>query len=97
LRPSCDVPDGAIKLDHLIGDAPLRGRRLGSRIIAMAIDSARSDHPTAPAVLGAVVAANTSSWLSPQKAGLRRIAEGTGRPDNPVDDPLRCVHRMDRP
>jgi aminoglycoside 6'-N-acetyltransferase len=46
------------------------------------------DRPCAPAVLVAVVAANTASWRTLQKAGLRRIAEGPITPDNPIDDPL---------
>ena len=92
-----DVPDSAVELDYLIGDASLRGRGLGSRMIAMAVESTWSDYPTAPAVLVAVVAANTASWRALEKAGLRRIAEGLMDPDNPVDDPLHYVYRVDRP
>ncbi len=90
------MPDGAVALDYLIGDASLRGRGLGSRIIAMAVESTGSSYPTAPAVLVAVVAANTSSWRALEKAGLRRIAEGAMEPDNPVDDPLHYIYRVDR-
>ena len=92
-----DVPDGAVQLDYLIGDASLRGRGLGSRIIAMAVQSTWRDYPAAPAVLVAVVAANIASWRALEKAGLRRIAEGAMEPDNPVDDPLHYVYRVDRP
>lgn len=92
-----DVPDGAVELDYLIGDAALRGRGLGSRMIALAVRSAWSDYPTAPAVLVAVVAANIASWRALEKAGLRRIAQGPMEPDNPVDDPLHYVYRVDRP
>jgi aminoglycoside 6'-N-acetyltransferase len=92
-----DVPDGAVELDYLIGDASLRGRGLGSGMIAMAVESTWSDYPAAPAVLVAVVAANTASWRALEKAGLRRIAEGLMNPDNPVDDPLHYVYRVDRP
>jgi aminoglycoside 6'-N-acetyltransferase len=92
-----DVPDGAVELDYLIGDASLRGHGLGSRIIALAVRSTWSDYPTAPAVLVAAVAANTASWRALEKAGLRRIAEGPMEPDNPVDDPLHYVYRTDRP
>jgi aminoglycoside 6'-N-acetyltransferase len=92
-----DVPDGAIELDYLIGDAAQRGRGLGAKMIAAAVENTWTDHPSAPAVLVAVVAANIASWRALEKAGLRRIAEGPMSPDNPVDDPLHYVYRVDRP
>jgi len=48
-------------------------------------------------VLVAVVAANTASWRALEKAGLRRIATGEMSPDNPIDDPLHVIYRIDRP
>ncbi len=92
-----EVPDGAVELDYLLGEASLRGRGLGSRMIATAVERTWRDHPGAPAVLVAVVAANTASWRALEKAGLRRVAEGPMEPDNPVDDPLHYVYRVDRP
>jgi len=92
-----DVPNGAVVLDYLIGDAALRGRGLGSRLLATAVESTWSDYAAAPAVLVAVVAANIASWRALEKAGLQRIAEGPMSPDNPVDDPLHYVYRIDRP
>lgn len=91
------VPEGAVELDYLIADAALRGRGLGSRMLAHAVQSTWSDYPVAPPVLVAVVAANTASWRALEKAGLQRIAEGPMSPDNPVDDPLHYVYRIDRP
>lgn len=92
-----DVPDGAVELDYLIGDASLRGRGLGSRLIAEAVESTWAAYPAAPAVLVAVVAANAASWRALERAGLRRVAEGPMEPDNPIDDPLHYVYRVDRP
>lgn len=92
-----EVPDGAVELDYLIGDAARRGRGLGSRIIAMAVDRTWLDYPTAPAVMVAVVAANAASWRALEKAGLPRIGEGPMAPDNPADDPLHYIYRVDRP
>jgi aminoglycoside 6'-N-acetyltransferase len=92
-----DVPDGAVELDYLIADATLRGRGLGSRMIATAVQATWRDHPAAPAILVAVVAANIASWRALEKAGLTRIGEGAMTPDNPVDDPLHYVYRVDRP
>lgn len=92
-----EVPEGAVELDYLIADPDLRGRGLGARMIAAAVEDTWSAHPGAPAVLVAVVAANVASWRALEKAGLRRIAEGAMSPDNPVDDPLHYVYRVDRP
>jgi len=92
-----DVPAGAVELDYLIADASLRGRGLGSRLIAMAVEHTWRDYPGAPAVLAAVVAANTASWRALEKAGLRRIAEGAMKPDNPVDESHHYIYRVDRP
>jgi aminoglycoside 6'-N-acetyltransferase len=92
-----DVPEGAIELDYLIGDPSMRGRGLGSRMIAAVVRDTWQACPAAPAVLVAVVAANTASWRALERAGLRRIGEGAMTPDNPVDDPLHYVYRIDRP
>ncbi len=66
-------------------------------MLARAVQSTWSDYPAAPAVLVAVLAANTASWRAVEKAGLQRVAEGPMSPDNPVDDPLHYVYRIDRP
>lgn len=92
-----EVPEGAVQIDYLIGEARWRGRGLGSRMIAWAVGRTWTDHPDAPAVLVAVVAGNTASWRALAKAGLRRVGEGPMEPDNPVDDPLHVVYRVDRP
>lgn len=55
------------------------------------------DHPDTPAVLVPVVAANRASWRALEKAGLVRVAEGEMEPDNPIDDRLHYVYRIDRP
>ena len=92
-----DVPPGAVELDYLLADEAPRGRGVGTRLIAAAVASTWTDHPTAPAVLVAVVAANVASWRALEKAGLRRVAEGDMAPEHPDDDPLHVVYRIDRP
>lgn len=91
-----EVPDGAVELDYLIADPALRGHGLGARMIARAVEEIWKALPTVSAVLVAVVAANTASWRALEKADLQRIAEGAMSPDNPVDDPLHYVYRVDR-
>jgi aminoglycoside 6'-N-acetyltransferase len=92
-----EVPDGAVELDYLLGEPELRGRGLGSRVITAVVADTWTADPAAPAILVAVVAANTASWRALEKAGLRRVAEGPMEPDNPIDDPLHYVYRIDRP
>ena len=92
-----DVPPGAVELDYLIGEPDLRGRGLGTRLIRAAVEDTWRTHPEAQAVLIPVNAANTASWRAVEKAGLRHIADGDMPPDNPIDDPLHRIHRVDRP
>ena len=92
-----DVPPGAVTLDYLLGSLTHTGRGLGTAMIAAMVDRTWRELPDAPAVLVAVVAANTASWRALEKAGFRRVAEGDLEPDNPVDDPLHYVLRIDRP
>ncbi|GAA4985392.1 GNAT family N-acetyltransferase [Kineococcus glutinatus] len=92
-----DVPAGAVCIDYLLGEEALRGRGLGTRLVATAVRRTWVDHPDAPAVVVPVVAANTASRRVLEKAGFRRVAEGPLAPENPVDDPLHVVYRVDRP
>ena len=92
-----DVPAGAVTLDYLLGDPQRLGRGLGTAMVAAMVQKTWRDLPDAPAVLVAVVAANTASWRALEKAGFARVASGDLPPDNPVDDPLHHVYRLDRP
>jgi aminoglycoside 6'-N-acetyltransferase len=91
-----DVPEGAVELDYLIGEPALRGRGLGSRMIAALVRDTWTSRPATPAILVAVVAANAASWRALEKAGLRRIAEGPMTPENPADRTLHYVYRAER-
>ena len=91
-----DVPEGAVELDYLIGEPALRGRGLGSRMIAALVRDTWASRPATPAILVAVVAANAASWRALEKAGLRRIAEGPMTPENPADGSLHYVYRAER-
>ncbi len=92
-----DVPEGAAELDYLIADAALRGLGIGPRMIAAALEDTWRNRPAVPVVLVSVTAANRASWRALEKAGLRRVAEGPMEPDNPIDDPLHYIYRIDRP
>ena len=75
----------------------MRGRGVGTRMISAIVADTWTAYPVAPAVLVAVVAANTASWRAVERAGFQRIAEGDMTPDNPIDDALHFVYRIDRP
>jgi aminoglycoside 6'-N-acetyltransferase len=92
-----DVPAGALTIDYLIGEPDRAGRGLGTAMIRAVVARSWNDHPRAPAVLVAVVAANVASWRALEKAGFALVGEGPMEPDNPVDDPLHRVYRLDRP
>ncbi|ADB35096.1 GCN5-related N-acetyltransferase [Kribbella flavida DSM 17836] len=92
-----DVPDGAVIVDYFIGATEHTGQGLGTAMIAAMVAKIWTELPATPAVLAAVVAANRNSWRALERAGFRRVAEGPMEPDNPVDDPLHYVYRLDRP
>jgi len=92
-----DLPDAAVELDYLIGESRFRGHGLGSRLVAAVVADTWTSYPIAPAVMVAVVAGNVASWRALEKAGLARVAEGAMTPDNPIDDPLHFIYRIDRP
>ena len=92
-----EVPEGALTLDYLLGEPTAYGKGLGSAMIGAMAARSWDEFPDAPAILVAVVAANIGSWRALEKAGFRRIAEGELEPDNPVDDPLHHILRLDRP
>jgi aminoglycoside 6'-N-acetyltransferase len=91
-----EVPDGAATLDYLLGDPHRLGRGLGSAMIAAMVKKTWHDYPDSPAILVSVSAANIPSWRALEKAGFRRVAEGDLKPDNPIDDWLHYVYRLDR-
>ena len=91
------VPEGAMTIDYLIGDPGQVGRGLGPQVIDALVRSTWDDHPDTDCILVAVSAANRASWRALEKAGLARVAEGEMEPDNPVDDRLHVVYRIDRP
>ena len=91
-----DFPAEAVQIDYLIGDVALTGRGIGTEMLRAAVADVWRAYPEAPAVVVAVVAANRASWRALERAGLRRVAHGDLPPDNPIDDPLHFLYRVDR-
>ncbi|MEU5220454.1 GNAT family N-acetyltransferase [Streptomyces sp. NPDC020807] len=97
LTAVADVPEGAVTIDYLIGDAHLTGRGHGVRMIADVVAATWNDCPEASAVVVPVHTGNRPSWRALEKAGLRRVAEIPLKPDNPIDDRSHYLYRVDRP
>jgi aminoglycoside 6'-N-acetyltransferase len=97
LAPVVEVPAGAWSIDYLIGDRERVGQGLGPLMIRAILARTWQDHPDASAVVVPVVAANRASWRALEKAGLTRAGSGDLKPDNPIDDQLHHVYRIDRP
>jgi aminoglycoside 6'-N-acetyltransferase len=91
------VPPAAMSIDYLIGDPAMVGVGMGARMIRAVVADTWTAHPAAQCVLVAVNAVNAASWRALESAGLVRVGEIDMPPDNPVDDPLHVVHRIDRP
>ncbi len=91
------VPRNAMSIDYLIGDPVLVGVGMGARMIRAVVADTWTAYPAAECVLVAVNAANTASWRALESAGFVKVGETDMPPDNPVDDPLHVVHRIDRP
>lgn len=97
LAPVCDVPPGALSVDYLIGEPTMRGRGLGTAMIATMVAAGWARYPEANDVIVPVAAGNPASWRSLEAAGFRRIAEGHLKPDNPIDPPDHYIYRISRP
>ncbi|MFI6476436.1 GNAT family N-acetyltransferase [Nonomuraea sp. NPDC050663] len=97
LKEIVDVPEGAVQIDYLIGDPARVGRGLGTSMIGAVLDRTWSELPQATCVVVPVSAANIASWRALEKAGMRRVGEGDLEPDNPIDELLHFIYRVDRP
>ncbi|QVQ50742.1 GNAT family N-acetyltransferase [Spiractinospora alimapuensis] len=91
------VPDGAVSIDYLLGPPELLGMGLGPRMIHAVVLRTWADMPDATCVLVPVAAGNRASWRALEKAGFHYVGSGPMEPDNPADDPLHHVYRVDRP
>ena len=97
LRSLLSVPAGAVSIDYLIGDPALVGQRLGSGMLAAFCDSIWRRDPDVRCIVVPVNSANVASWRTLRAIGFRIVARGALEPDNPIDDPMHEVLRLDRP
>jgi aminoglycoside 6'-N-acetyltransferase len=91
-----DIPPGTMSIDYLIGDQRQVGRGLGPRMIRSMLHKTWVEHPEASCLVVPVVAANRASWRALEKAGFARVATAALEPENPIDDRLHYIYRLDR-
>lgn len=89
------VPADALTIDYLLGEG--RGAGRGTEMLAAFVQRSWADHPAVQSIVVSVVAANRSSWRALERAGFRVVGRGEVVPENPVDDPLHLLLRIDRP
>ncbi len=90
------VPRNAMSIDYLIGEPSMVGMGMGALMIRAVVADTWTAHPAAECILVAVNTANTASWRALKSAGFVRVGEVDMPPDNPIDEPLHVVHRIDR-
>nr|MBO2498363.1 N-acetyltransferase [Acidimicrobiia bacterium] len=92
-----EVPDGAATIDYFIGEPDLTGRGVGRAMISAFCECKWRSDPSLTAIIVAVNAANEASWRALLGAGFERAGRGDLEPDNPIDDRLHEILRLDRP
>ena len=97
LSPLIDVPDDAVSIDYLIGEPTLIGRGVGTAMIAAFVERIWRTDPAVESIIVPVNSANTASWHALLTVGFRVVGRGDIEPDNPIDDPLHEILRLDRP
>lgn len=91
------VPGGAVGIDYLIGAPDLIGKGVGTAMLVQFMERIWSSSPEASCVIVPVCSANVASWRALLSAGFHVVARGELKPDNPIDDPMHEILRLDRP
>ncbi len=92
-----EVPEGAATVDYFIGELDFVGRGVGKAMIAAFADLVWERDPDLSCLIVAVNSANEASWRALLGAGFVRVGRGDLEPDNPIDDSLHEILRLDRP
>jgi aminoglycoside 6'-N-acetyltransferase len=87
----------AATIDYFIGDPDAVGKGWGTAMIQEFVVRIWREEPDVGHVVVPVNSANVASWKALLNAGFRLIARGELDPDNPIDDRLHEILRIDRP
>ncbi|MGF1668603.1 MAG: GNAT family N-acetyltransferase [Acidimicrobiia bacterium] len=91
------VPVGAVSVDYLIGDASRLGQGLGTAMLVAFVERIWTEEPAATCIVVPVNSTNVASWKMLLAAGFHLVARGEMEPDNPIDNWMHEVLRLDRP
>jgi aminoglycoside 6'-N-acetyltransferase len=97
MEPVHPVAADTASIDYLIGDPHRVGNGMGAAMIAAFVAHVWANEPDITSIVVPVNSANVASWRALQKAGFHVVARGDLEPDNPIDDPMHEVLRIDRP
>jgi aminoglycoside 6'-N-acetyltransferase len=87
----------AATIDYFIGDPDAVGKGWGTAMIQEFVVRIWREEPDVGHVVVPVNSANVASWKALLNAGFRLVARGELDPDNPIDDRLHEILRIDRP
>lgn len=96
IRSVVAVPAESMTLDYFLAAPGDLGQGLGTAMISAFVEAIFVEYGDIESIVVAVCAANVGSWRALEKAGLQRVGSGPMEPDNPVDDPMHHVYRLDR-
>lgn len=91
------VGTAAASIDYFVGDPGDIGLGIGTAMIGAFVERIWTTHPDIDHLVVPVNAANVASWRALQKAGFELVARGELVPDNPIDNRLHLILRLDRP
>ncbi len=84
-------------IDYFIGDPDAVGKGWGTAMVQQFVERIWAEEPAVGHVVVPVNSANVASWKALLNAGFRLVARGELDPDNPIDDRLHEILRIDRP
>ena len=87
----------AATIDYFIGEPTAVGRGLGTAMIRHFVTRVWIEHPEVGHLVVPVNSANVASWTALLNAGFRLVARGELDPDNPIDDRMHEILRIERP
>jgi aminoglycoside 6'-N-acetyltransferase len=87
----------AATIDYFIGEPNAVGQGLGTAMIGQFVSRIWTEEPAVGHLVVPVNSANVASWRALLNAGFRLVAQGEMDPDNPIDDRMHEILRIDRP
>jgi aminoglycoside 6'-N-acetyltransferase len=91
------VADGCGTIDYFVGNPERIGQGVGTTMIVAFVEHLWRSEPTLTHLVVPVNSANVASWRALLRAGFRLVAREEMEPDNPIDERMHEILRIDRP